>query len=286
MRVLACIGLIYMSPNLFATGFLACGKSNLEGSATQLLHLAKIVGQEDRMTFEEYAQAKGMEIKDVEDQFGATGVLTCRGKGTEFQFTAQIAGSSSVVIGAAHGFFNKDCSRKPIELCSLFLFKGKTVVENRVEMSSLKLGGCPFFTKPSNASVDWMVAKLISPAKARPYGISSDNPLSPGQKVLQVSAFSENFRPEQDYPRHITECSLRDIGSNPNRPILTDCDTGGGSSGSAQLVIKESKLYVASIHVAYTGSGKDGQAYNRTLFHNVSVPISGQFLEAIKQAID
>ena len=254
-----------------------CSKSQLRPFEDLVEHV-HIVGSDDRMTFDEYAQQKKLPKREVYERFAATGIVNCN----DGEFTAQVTGSPSVITTAGHGFFDADCSPKTFEACSFFLFGGKSgFVEYPIDMSSIRTGGCP----KGNLDRDWMVAKLEKPTSVRPYKVPNKGIAEPGLNVIQASSLADNLKPTVKSPRHLSECQIREPSERYTSVYKTDCDTGLGSSGSAQLTETADGLYMAALNVATKKGAKDGDGYDRATSHNYSIALQGDFLAAIQAAV-
>lgn len=128
---------------------------------------------------------------------------------------------------------------------------------------------------------DWAVIKLNRPAKGiKPYAIpAAPGQLKGGETVVNPVAFSD-YRPNGDYTRSVIECSIRE-----NIHITkTDCDSGPGASGSAQLIEEGGALIQVAI-VSGANNPNGGKEYDSENTFNVSSSVDGEFYDALREAI-
>jgi hypothetical protein len=239
---------------------------SLENQAN-LLHKVAIIGRESRKEIPASLQSK----------FAATGTLTCGSKTA----TAQITGTKNVITTAGHTFFNKNC--EPVfrgNECKFELLRGGRLQEYPVDIGSLKTGSCPHRDRRE----DWAVLKLSAPmADVTPYEIPDrDDLLVEGEQIMQVTGYSSNFSRRGEYPKAMESCRARKIYTVSTSPILHDCDTGSGSSGSAQFVVRDKKMIFAAMNVSEVKLNPEGGPFDEERLHNTSTPVSGAFLQAIR----
>jgi hypothetical protein len=104
--------------------------------------------------------------------------------------------------------------------------------------------------------------------------------------VTQVSARAYNFKVGDKYPKTIEGCYFRVINPRSWFPVLTDCNTGQWSSGAAQFIEDEKgEAVISAIHVAESGVGKPKSGFNPHTLFSISVPLAGDFLQALKEAL-
>lgn len=250
---------------------LPCKRNQLK-AFSDIVKQVSVIGSDERQTFDQYALNKGVSPSTVEKTFAATGVLACG----DAQVTAQLTESSSVITTSGHFFKvpTEGCREMPTlksKKCSFYTHDGSGWnVEHPVDVSSLQLGTCV----PGQHDGDWAVLKLSKPAKGvKPYTIPGESEaLSEPQKVINPVAFSDNFKVGGTYPRSLTECSIKNAGSL----LLTDCDSGQGASGSANLKQERGSLKLIAI-TSYSEYGSEG-------WSNYSVPLTGDFYRAVREA--
>lgn len=68
-------------------------------------------------------------------------------------------------------------------------------------------------------------------------------------------------------------------------PIKHSCDTGGGSSGSAQFVTRNGKMIFVAININHQNKQSDGDDYYADTNYNGATPVSGRLLKAIRDAM-
>jgi hypothetical protein len=245
-----------------------------------LLHNVVMVTTTDhRETLDQYADRKKYDRYKVEASFKATGILNCSG----MEATAQLTGSKKVLTTCAHAFFNDDCTLRKVSKCFFVLNGDSYVTRYPVDPDSLRSGGCPSHDRRK----DWATIKLSTEVPGvAPYDYpQKDQPLVKNQPIVQVSARNINFKIGDTYPKTIEECFIRDIFDHATLPLLTDCNAGKWSSGAAQFVIDKftGKTVIGAINVAESLVNPPQTGYDPDGLFNVSVPLSGKFLEALKE---
>ena len=252
-------------------------QTNFERNCGLLQRTGQVTEVDHRETLSAYAQRKRLSVSSVEEEFRATGVLNCAG----LTSTAQLTGKSNVLTAAAHSFFGLNCTRVMPPSCFFVLedelFAPRYYVDYVVS-------GCPQIA-PGN---DWAVVKLQTGVpRLRPYDYPATDPvLQTDKPVTQVSARADNFMVGDNYPKTIERCYLRVINPRSWFPILTDCNTGQGSSGAAQFIEDgKGKTVVGAIHVADSVGGKPKSGFDPHTLFSISVPLAGDFLQALRETL-
>ena len=252
-------GVVALSPNCYLP--LGVGRNVGE------LHRVVIIGKDGRKTLAEYEKSKNIPLSQVKQRFSPTGLFSCAGT----RVTGQLTGSNDVVTTASHVFVNDRCKMyTPLSPCFF-----KPINSNRhysVNLSSLVFG-----CNPGNRDEDWAVVKLNRPIDgASFYDIPSDEIRIRQDKIVtQVTYENNNFKRKGNYPSTVQDCIVYKMYESV---YFHDCDTGGGASGSAQLIDNT----IVGINIGETTfKGSDGSDRN----WNVGVPIRGEFLNSIKKLV-
>ncbi len=156
--------------------------------------------------------------------------------------------------------------------------------EYPLKMDALKTGGrCPL----DKGLTDWAVLKLETAVPGiTPYEVpDEDNLLKAGEQIMQVSGYATNFMVSGAYPKSMESCLADQIDLTHTDPIKHTCDTGKGSSGSAQFVVRSKKMIFAAMNISQQKDFPDGSDYNADSAFNTSTPVSGNFLSAIREAM-
>jgi hypothetical protein len=251
-------------------------QTNFERNCDLLQRTGQVTEVDHRETLSAYAQRKGLSVSSVEEAFRATGFLSCAG----LTSTAQLTGRSDVLTAAAHSFFGPYCT--PVTPRSCFFVLEDELFAPRYYVDSVVSPGCPQIAK------DWAVVKLqTSVPRVRPYDYPRTDPMLQVDKpVTQVSARADNFMVGDKYPKTVERCYLRVINPRSWFPVLTDCNTGPGSSGAAQLIEDDKgKTVVGAIHVADSVGGKSKSGFDAHTLFSISIPLAGDFLQALREAL-
>jgi hypothetical protein len=191
--------------------------------------------------------------------------------------TAQVVGRKDLIAGAAHGFFNADCTPHEVQRCEFHLlsqprriFKIDTIVIN-----DCVLGG------KLNSRDDWFVAELKELTSATPY-LVPDAPVVPkvGDQLVQVASQAKNGW--KNTPNIVT-CSVRDV-SYRLTPYLTDCSNGHGTSGAAQLqpsATLNNRWVLNAVAASQNELGHDGGEFDLTATYTSSAPVNGEFWQTL-----
>jgi hypothetical protein len=253
-------------------------QTNFEKNCDLLQRTGQVTEVDHRETLSAYAQRKRLSVSSVEEAFRATGILNCAG----LTSTAQLTGKSDVLTAAAHSFFGPYCT--PVTPRSCFFVLEDELFAPRYYVDSVVSPGCPQI----DPGKDWAVVKLqTSVPRVRPYDYPRTDPMLRADKpVTQVSARADNFKVGDKYPKAIEGCYLRVINPRSWFPVLTDCNTGQWSSGAAQFIEDEKgKTVIGAIHVAESGVGKPKSGFDPHTLFSISVPLTGDFLQALKEAL-
>lgn len=244
-------------------------------AAPELSPSAIVINEDDRLGPAEFGAAHGLTAQQVATRFGATGVVRCGGA----VGTAQLVGSTGVIVTAAHVLFEPGGgSRAKGGGCTFDIVVGgkRTVVP--ILASEVVCGATEPYGNP--AIRDWAVAPLQKPvAGARPYTLASPIGL-PSRIVLAAAARSggeENHSLELCSARKVTATSPSGV-----REVAIDCDAEGGASGAALLT--ESGGF-AGVYVGFR-SAHPGQSGPFSMSHyNFGVTAEGALRKAIMEVV-
>lgn len=153
--------------------------------------LAGIVGEDGRMTEEEYAKKTGEPLISIQDRFAATGVLRCK----NFSASAQLTGNKDTITSSAHVFTDsKTCRTIDSPQTCIFITKRRGALVE-IPVSKLIKSGYQCPKLPQNQD-DWAVLKLQRTVEEiTPYEISLfDRGITTGEKLISVSGFSIDFQ--------------------------------------------------------------------------------------------
>jgi hypothetical protein len=251
-----------------------------------LLHQVVAVGMENRRTFEEFAADEKVPLPEVRAKFAATGRMECSGLTGTVQVVNTGTGPSKLVPTAGHLFYDANCERKKsMADCKIIFPNSGSREVFRINEKTIKTGGCPKRDK----KLDWALFELNKELPGVvPYAIPPKDPppyVTPGMDVVTVSGGSNNFVRNGMEPPHIAGCKIRDRFRFANYPLQSDCNTGGGSSGAGQLTWSNNRPTLAALHLGGAGNMPPGSPYNRDSYFNASIPLEGEFLAAIHQAL-
>jgi len=257
------------------------------------MHVSIIIGEEDRKREAAFAEANGLPLELVRKAAEVTGIIDCGGG----QATAQVTGAQHVLSTAAHIFMNTDtCERYGPELtnnCSFFTSHNPSK-KYKIVPDSIRLGGC----NPgiSGAIDDWAVVRLQSPVEnVEPLRLPPPR-TNADAEIVMIAAVSSNFEGGALGLPTLEVCSVRLRYPSANVALATDCDSGPGTSGSAQLnygtrglAAALEKKEIGAINVAQTaladGTIVEGNDYDDHGTFNISVPVWGRFRDALIEAV-
>jgi hypothetical protein len=188
-----------------------------------------------------------------------------------------------VITTASHHFFDRDCQRVDIPGTCYFQQLGSQK-KYLADITTLK-SDCV----PHRGKGDWAVVKLKKPVSdGRFYRVpESDVELRVGEITMVVSSSQINFKVGEAYPPSVQNCEIKEVTSYGI--FLHDCDTGGGSSGSAHLANSDAGRTLVGINVGFSAEDSaqrpipDGEPFNIDHHYNISIPVAGELLKAIKE---
>jgi hypothetical protein len=232
-----------------------------------------------RQTFAQYAKSTGQTLASVKQQFSATGVMKCFGIAgrSQEEITAQVVGRQDLIAGAAHVFFNDDCTPREVHRCEFHLISQPRRI---FKIDTIVIKAC---VRVSGASLDdWFVAELKARTPATPYLVPQAAVLpTVGNQLVQVAAEANNGF---SHTPNIVACTVRDV-SYRLAPYLTDCSTGHGASGAAQLqpsATLKNRWVLDAIVSAESPTGHDGGEFNvHGGGYTTGAPVNGEFWQAL-----
>lgn len=248
------------------------------------------------MTFAEYAKAKGLSLKQVQNMFSATAELVCNGSQGRNITTAQLVTprehlKKNLVATVGHAFHYPDCT--PIAPSSCVFFQVSNPSKKyRIKPGSLKMKPCTGATL--DVEDDWAGFELQEDVPgASPYKLPSEDPVfSVGQKLLQPSALAENYHNAKS--AFIAECETTGTNlMNPKypqlkMPVATNCASDHGTSGSGQLQnngdLDNPDFEILAVTAWQNTHSKNGDTFDLSTSRlNASAPVSGDFLKALNE---
>lgn len=268
-----------LTPASFA--FMPCPK-DLHKSALaedRLKTMVAIIGPKDmRQTYEEYWQKAQKDeprltLQDVYNKFRANGRVYCEPDNSS---TGNVTLSEALVTGAAHAFYNENCTPKftSLKQCKFYTYTGPDSVEEH-DIEKVEVGTkCP---KGKLEEDDWAVIRLKKRIRnVRPYLGADDCELRPGKSALNFGAPTINFRPPT-HPPWVQKCVVVEREINAPRMSRTTCSNGGGGSGGAFACEVGENMALGGIVV----ESKTSNAYNYTPYsaenNSKVIPFTGKF---------
>ncbi len=253
-----------------------------------------MIDEESRSSIEEFATFKGMSVPQARAMFAATGVMQCGARVT----TVQLTGKRNLVTGVSHAFHqDPNCQFFEPTNCTIkFPLSGSPTVY-KIKGGSMESGGCPL---PSKHTHDWSVFELTRDVEgATPYDVPEwPNEVAAGTPILQVASGADNFRPSHRSRStyNFQDCAVRNRKAFSNVSLQTDCDTGVGASGAAQLVNINGRLTLAAINVAEKSNLPNPldpndhrppvAGFNVAKHSNISVSVEGEFLRILQERLN
>lgn len=276
IKIMKCSILLAFAFALPAHAVTSVPKCNHSGfkNLAQLAHYFHKI--DPRQTFEQYAKSTGQSLNTVRQQFGATGGIRCYRKDGYEEATAQVVGRNNMISGAAHIFFNNDCTPIDIKNCDFRTINQPKRIY-KIKISTVVIKDCTI--GKLNSLDDWFVAKLTEPTTATPYLIP-DSPIHPsvGDKLTQVAYTAANGFPNTP---NIVSCSVLNTQYRLT-PYLTDCSIGHGASGGAQLQPTDNQRWIFNAIVSSQNeNGHDGGEFDLTATLTSSAPVNGEFWQTL-----
>ncbi len=252
----------------------------------ELLHQIAIIGDENRLTIEQYAQKNRISISQAKKKFAATGIMYCR----TGQSTVQLTGKRNIITTSGHAFHLANCDRISENDCEIeFPFSSRPKKVYKIKRGSLVTAACN--RQDRNFINDWAIAELQEAVpNVKPYKVPNRNfVIKEGTVVLQAAASTINFQVNGEYPFNLNRCTVRHKNHTKQLHLKTDCDSGGWASGAGQFIEDDKgNLVLAAIHVGDSDSNnkKPGKDYDPYVHFNVSRGVEGDFLEAIYEKLN
>ncbi|MCK0198056.1 serine protease [Ancylobacter sp. 6x-1] len=234
---------------------------------------AIIIGQDGRLSMDDYARTYQMSPATVKSRFGATGIVRC---GTAVG-TGQLVGSSGVLVTAAHVIFEPGGRPRGTGAnCTFQIDAGGRRQVVPINVAGVVCGSTEPYATP--AVRDWAVLPLEHAViGAQPYRLAGSMPV-PGKLVLAAAARSggvENHSLEQCNARTVTERS-----PSGTREVAIDCNAEGGTSGAALLTPAGGFL---GVYVGFRSAHPGEPGPFSTSHYNFGVTADGAMQRAIAE---
>ncbi len=252
----------------------------------ELLHQIAIIGNESRLTIEQYAREHKISVAKAKKKFAATGLIYC----TTGLGTAQLTGKQNIITTSGHAFHLANCEKISEEECEIeFPFSSRPKKVYKIKRGSLVTAACN--RQDRNFINDWAIAELQEAVpNVKPYKVPNRNfVIKEGTVVLQAAASTINFQVNGEYPFNLNRCTVRHKNHTKQLHLKTDCDSGGWASGAGQFIEDDKgNLVLAAIHVGDSDSNnkKPGKDYDPYVHFNVSRGVEGEFLDAIYEKLE
>jgi len=288
-----------------------------------------VIEEPDRLTEEQYAQTNKIPIEIVKNNYAATGDFICMGQNGQIG-QANLVGRDGVVVTAAHLVYkDMDCN-KVVDL-NQCRFRSNSNGKNqdfRIEgviNSGLKCSHkkklprsikCPLSKNLSSEqedgtiySKDWMVLCLDRPVEGvetyrldpdlKPLELNNQEIVAVGKSMDFLRQGKVDWRNYADHPKHIGNCTIREI-YDWGAIGADDCDGSHGSSGGALLRkdpdighSKDRPVFIgirSQIGETIKESEKAARTktmrqvkHNTTKLNSVFIPVQGELLETLRQ---
>jgi hypothetical protein len=240
-----------------------------------LLRKVAFVNPPDRECVKHYEKRVRMSPQAFFQKYGATGTLHCPYRGTSGKTTfasANFVCADNVLALHMHSFIDADSGKiiaYPAE-CTVTLTGHDGKRMKPIHLTNDVIGDIDIFDKHltdatreevlEDPNVDWAVVRTREKAKGvTPYTVFDRNPLVASEladrQLISISA------PQEQSCRTISVgCGIRTT-NNPRvteerpRGVFTDCDTGYGASGGADLQEIDGKMVLVGVHTADNHSG-------------------------------
>lgn len=230
------------------------------------------VDKDGRMIEEEYARFKNVPLREIQDRFAASGVLSC----SHFEGSAQLAGDNVTLVTSAHVLLDlKNCKpRNKAGSCEFIVRNSKG--EQIIPIATTVESGfaCP---QPRLISEDWAVLKLKAPiVGVKPYLLpKSFEIVDRKENVVAVNSINMDLKLERK--KTIEECQGGSItaGEFGVGSFDSACAAPHGASGGATLkAYGKGDVLVGITHGGETENekkvGKKGEGF-------VKPPVQGQW---------
>lgn len=284
---------------------------------------AAVIGEPDRRTFAEWAEANGLPVEEVEARYAASGEVACYwvddlDRNRSSFSSAQVTARADLITMSGHVFIDlASCEDKaPARSCTFSTERnGETLTAALDEIVDLGPPCAGNFPPPLRERLlqDWAVIRLAHPIDVVPYAVDgADAMVAPGLKVTSVVRSQDYLVPLDDgtteHPETIGECTVRDTVVQFGRTtyFATDCDGAQRSSGGSVLDTDDDGpprllgIWAASTEERYqldeavariieAGAYRDDLVnmaeYDPANWSSRHVPVAGGFLRAILRAV-
>jgi hypothetical protein len=219
-----------------------------------------------------YARDTGIELSTFQARFGASGLIRCG----DAVGSGQVTLSSRVITTAAHVFYGTggklrgdSCTFESASAPGVFI---------PIDMRSLITGSAR--PMEERATLDWAVAKLVSPAdKISPYPIASSS-----ETPTPIVMYGGGHGPAAKMS--IEQCSTRRVTAvapEGVREVAFDCSAAHGGSGAALLNAKDEMI---AIFVGYRSVDAAAARPFSEIHYNFAITLEGSFRSALTKAAE
>jgi hypothetical protein len=200
----------------------------------------------------------------------ATGHVSC-GSGSG---TAQLVGSGSTIVTAAHVLFGRNGLRADSRSCRFEIIVDGARLTAPIDVTRVRAGTHDPYK--AHASHDWAVARLAAPLRGvAPYNLGSTP--SPGQSVTLVSG--RTLGQTQSVMRE--SCQVRALRrAEGGNEVMIDCSAQAGDSGAAIL---DRAGRVTAIYVGFRSTAPQLRQPFSTEHYNFAVAVSPSMRAALAE---
>jgi hypothetical protein len=288
-----------LTASIFATGLLiASCTTNSPQSKIQRQTTAVIGDVDNRETFPNYSKAHGIQLRELEAKYSATGVLFCGNKESTFNLVKR----NNLIVFPAHRVLDTDLygkyigqiSDQRLRECYVRVFKGESLGKKHYSLNLTKTVKVGPLLRLKTHGNDWAIAELkesisgVSHYDVAPPDSQNEFAGLTDQKVTIIAARNENF---QNYPYETrTICDgkigfVRSVADPLTKTkkyhAATDCSGGNGGSGGPILALSAdgTPLFLGMI----TGSFDSEADHKPFGYENYTGGplLTGEFLEAL-----
>lgn len=260
---------------------------------------ALVVGEDERLTEEQYAEKRKEPLARIQKRFAATGMLVC----DKAIGGAQLTGAGDVITTVAHLFRTRSCKpSSKVASCRFVISSGTT--EQSSALASIEDIGwkCAGKTKLHHRGDDWAIVRLSKPVEGvQPYRLPySDELLIAGDPLVSVSASDSEFKLKRGVAAGRILKSISDCTSTAPytgwQTAQTSCDSSAGASGSSLLKARAKYDVLVAITAANSETRQLRAKAARTGVLNkrdfdphswvtMHVLLQGEFLSALRKTL-
>ncbi len=243
-----------------------CNSSSYERGFSELVQKVSIIGKEDgRVAMKELAEGDNPKITKAElaQIRKSTGYVYC--PATKSACSGALVGTDQTIVTAAHCFIDgQGRRREQLEGC---FFQNLEKKWQKVELD-FSPGSYKFYSlipaeDPSNDLAIVRIKRKIKGAKPFPV---SDRRMLPGTEMINSSIIQVNMVRKVDSTEPVGQVCTNMYTFLPDNDsgtvYFTDCDAGGGGSGSLALVRRNGRLEAVGTIVSGSGDDQNYKEYN------------------------